>query len=367
MKRYNLMKGKQKDLIFYTFVADPREIVKSIEIPNPDDVQDVQRPWKEKKVREISKYVSGNYKISEKDAPGYAKGYMPNSIILTLNGDLRIHEEGDACYVDLPDTGDELNRYRGNLMVLDGQHRLISFHESYIDDDLKESTCYQMNFILLRGLSMDAKREVFMILNDKQEKVEANVLRQIRKWLGLLSEEDDHIFEILEKMSVDPISPLRGRIKVGGESIRHGLKLTQITKILKQTKTFTQISPYPKDKQFKVLCNYLRAWDNVYNGTFNNPRHTLGKISGFRYVFALFPAFQEIIEKKFKKLSEEDLIEEVEIFKNVICPTDKFDDDEFKYYFRGETATYAIAKEHSNQLKEMILNSGEIHDPTEGI
>ena len=62
MKRYDLVKVIQKDKEFFVLVADPRVIVKLLMNYKSGEEQETQRPWEEKRVREIAKYVSGKFK-----------------------------------------------------------------------------------------------------------------------------------------------------------------------------------------------------------------------------------------------------------------------------------------------------------------
>ena len=53
------MELEQKGKRFFFFVADPRDIIAEVKIANKDKVQEFQRPWTEKRVKDISKYVAG--------------------------------------------------------------------------------------------------------------------------------------------------------------------------------------------------------------------------------------------------------------------------------------------------------------------
>ena len=81
MKRYNLVKVTQKDKEFYVLVADPRVIVKLLMNYKSGEEQETQRPWEEKRVREIAKYVSGKFKDDDNKK---AIGLIPNAPILNM-------------------------------------------------------------------------------------------------------------------------------------------------------------------------------------------------------------------------------------------------------------------------------------------
>ncbi len=82
MKRYDLVKVQQKGKDFYVLVADPRAIVKLLVNYKSGEEQDTQRPWEEKRVREIARYVSGKFKD---DNNKKAIGLIPNAPILNVN------------------------------------------------------------------------------------------------------------------------------------------------------------------------------------------------------------------------------------------------------------------------------------------
>lgn len=65
MKRYNLSRVCQKGKDFYVLIADPRIIVKLLVNYKAGEEQDTQRPWEEKRVKEIARYVSGKFKDDE--------------------------------------------------------------------------------------------------------------------------------------------------------------------------------------------------------------------------------------------------------------------------------------------------------------
>ena len=78
MKRYNLVKVIQKDKEFYVLVADPRVIVKLLMNYKSGEEQETQRPWEEKRVREIAKYVSGKFKDDDNKKAEYLASKLVN-------------------------------------------------------------------------------------------------------------------------------------------------------------------------------------------------------------------------------------------------------------------------------------------------
>ena len=89
MKRYNLAKVQQNGKEFYVLVADPRAIVKLLVNYKSGEEQDTQRPWEEKRVREIARYVSGKFKDDENKK---ATGLIPNAPILNVKGKIKLEK-----------------------------------------------------------------------------------------------------------------------------------------------------------------------------------------------------------------------------------------------------------------------------------
>lgn len=365
MKKIDLIKCVQKHKNFYMAKIDPRDVIKLVDVPEKDTDQKIQRPWKEKRVKEISKYCAGNLNISDdkEKKKKYAKGIIPNCPILNILPPLEIKDKNNYYYLNFPETEEEFNSCFKKIQILDGQHRSIAFLDEYISEDFKDSEVYEMGYIIFDSLTLEEKREIFMISNDKQEKVESNVLRQIKKWLGLLSEHEEQIYLLIERLNSEDISPLKGRIIIGGKKVKKGIKLVQLSKILRMSKTFDILKSVDSDKQIIPICNYFKAWEKIYSGMFNNPRHTLGKISGFRYVLYLFPDIFEILKEKGKSMTTENIEPLLQDLLNYKLPLDFFEDEETRLVFRAETSTIAQARMHGSELKKLCLKKDEVYNP----
>ena len=366
MKNYPLLKGTQKGIDFFTVVCDPRIMIKLVDIPEKDTNQDTQRPWKESRVKEISKYVAGKMNMSEDSGrKENAKGIIPNCPILNIKHPYEVAKSGNSFSIQIPETASEIASYKGKVEILDGQHRMIAFSEEYIDMSFKNEETYEMTFVLFQDLTMELKRELFMITNEKQDKPEANILRTFRRMLGLLSPEDEMAYQLILKLNSESASKLAGRIIVGGVKVKKGLKLNEMTKIFKKTGTMDIIKIVKVDAQFKIITEYLNAWDEVYNGKFNAPNHILGKISGFRYIFGLMPYINGVIVSNQKKWDRENL---VDILKELyqISDSDHLFTGNASLAFRSEGGTLELAKIHGEMLKEHYRLKGAFN-PFEGL
>jgi hypothetical protein len=212
-----------------------------------------------------------------------------------------------------------------------------------------------------------------MFTNEKQDKVPTNIIRLLKKALGLLTQDEEVVFQYSTALNEQPFSVLKNRIMFGGETIQKGYKDTQLSKILKKSNTIsvldTALPNVDTEKRVKVISNYLRAWEDLYGLSFQNPgKETMTKISGIRYILYLFPTVFEL-------LLQNKIIAEPAGFKEIISKLPEatqilnvFTDTNTTLSFRGEGATVKLAQTHADFLKHYILNldTGNF-DPTEGI
>ena len=390
MKKIYLNKIIQKNTIFYSMVADPRLIAKVRKKYTAGEKQDVQRPWIEKKVKEISFYVAGKSKVENKNAIGL----IPNAPIINLKSKFKIEKEvieykengntvkRDLYYVMFPETDSEINDYDGQLEIIDGQHRIIAFDESYIDPDFDYNENYEMNFTVFENISDNERKELFMVTNEKQDKVESNLLRYIKKSLGLLIGDDDEIYDILEKINNESSSPLYKRIAFGADKVKKGYKENQLTKIIKlygAKKFYDNIVVGYADKTganphnlfAQILNEYFTAWEEECNVSFAEPLDdTLTKISGVRYILASFAEIADILLSEKKQLNKANFLSVIKLFpkalnmentKCIFCDdtVGGVDDETRKLAFRGETATVALAKGDMANLKTYRMETDE--------
>ena len=166
-----------------------------MQIADKDKVQEFQRPWTEKRVKDISKYVAGKEPL-KKGSQKTARGFLPTVPILNLKADghIKIEEKNGEYYLLFPEDNNEKKECLGDIEILDGQHRLISFTSKYRDADFKDSERYNMGFIAFQKLTRDEKGELFIVTNERVEKVDRNVLQNMMEWLGVLSDDDTAVY-----------------------------------------------------------------------------------------------------------------------------------------------------------------------------
>lgn len=353
---YELVQHESK---MYLLIDDPRKLIEYVKVPKPGEVQEAQRPWDDKRVKEIAKYVAGKLNISF-GVKKFAIGLLPNTpvLILTEKELLKTDDQGHF-YIEFPEDSSQKI-----FNILDGQHRLFSFLPEYIDPDFKSDSKYQMSFMVFSDLTTEQILELFTLINDTQKRVETNVLVFFRKFLGLLAKIDEDIFKIVEQLNKENISLLKGRIIISGEKVKNGLKMVQVSKIIKKSGAYDNLLTIADtaDIRLKILCNYLSAWNNVYDNKLKDTKHTLSKISGLRYIMQFFPAFVDILYKK-KVLATIPEIEKIVQVHKTLTNGDELFTGSNGLMFNSESSTVSLANNLIPDLKRHCIQESESFNP----
>ena len=367
MKKYILTPVTQKNHTFYSMGADPREIVTAVKRAEAEEAQENQRPWSKKKVLEIVEYVMGRLTLDKQKFS--VNGLIPNAPIINLIGKFEILYDGDSPYILFPETEEEQAAYQDCLEVIDGQHRLLAFAPDLRDPLFSDDTPYEMIFSVFYKLTESEKKELFMVTNEKQTKIESNLLRLMRKALNLLGA-NEVIFDLVCRMNTEEISPLKGRIVVGSGKIRKGYKELQLSKILEDSSVFQRLEAEnfdSLDSKCKLLSTYLYAWEHVYGVSFQAPTDaTLTKISGIRYIMYLLPTILEILKNNNTAPTEKAFKELIQKLPLATGVSDVFTDPSTVLAFRGGGATVKLAKEHSTLLMKHATATKPNFDLSEG-
>jgi len=297
--KIEVLKYKQKDKDIYLFSADPNYITKLVKIKDISVSDEYfQRPYDEKRVAEIKNYILGKDKLYKKGKDIFAKGYIPNAIVLNLSQKYKITEEQGKTFITFPDYED-IENYSGTIEVIDGQHRLLAFDDEY--KQLMTAKEYQMCFVTLIDLTDEEKKEIFMVLNERQKTVDKNILLRHKKLLNLLLDEEETRYEIISRLNSETDSPFYNRIILAGEKITYGLKATQIDEVLHSSKALDKLidsKSQISDKNYKLFKNYFIAWQNNFKGIWFKKNNTLTKIAGFRFISYLFPYVFDVLKHK---------------------------------------------------------------------
>lgn len=367
MKKYRLTRVEQKGNYFYALVADPRIIVELLTEYGAGEEQETQRPWLESRVKEIAKYVAGKFKDDENKK---AKGLIPNAPILNIKKKIQIQKDEEGYFIMLPSEASEYEEYKESVEAIDGQHRIRAFMKEYRDMDFPDDENYEMIFSVFDKLSKHEKQEIFMITNEKQVKVPANLLRMFKRELDLLKG-DEEVYDLVAKLGEEDYSPLKDRIMFGAKKISKGYQESQISKILNRSDTYNQlvaITNGDKDLMAKMISNYLKAWESAYGISFTEPgKDTAAKISGLRYMLFLMPCVLDIMRSKKVNGTTKEFKKVIDMLPSAINSEDVFNDNETKYAFRGEGATIQLAKDHATLLKNYEALHVDDFDMTAGI
>lgn len=388
MKKIYVKPVKQNGKIFYTTVLDPRDVADLIPEVEAGAEQDTQRPWVENKVKDIANYVVGEIKIG-KDSKNDGMGIIPNSPILVLNEPFEVKCETlkiihtdetedmiEVYYIEFPTTSEELELLKGTVLVLDGQHRVRAFMDEYMNPEFNQNSVYEMVFNIFFDLDTEQKKELFVVTNDKQEKMSTNLLRSLKRALGLLDEYDEITSLLIERLNTEGYSPLRNRIMTGGEKLSKGYSEIQLSKIFKYTspdfkgyvgQTITDSTKISSITLFsKVLSNYLKAWESKYTVNFQTPgKDTLTKISGLRYILLLLPKINDILVHNQLKATKENFVDILSELHVALGTENIFEVNNLA--FRGEGATVKLAKDHSEILFNHYQQTKGVFDPMEGL
>jgi DGQHR domain-containing protein len=365
MKKYRLQEVRQKSSRFYSLVIDPRVIVKMIDEHKAGEVQVGQRPWDEKRVRDISKYVAGKFKDDDNVK---ASGMIPNTPIINFKNKV-IKKDNDGYFIELPSDKKEYRNFSNTIEIIDGQHRIRAFMSEYLDIAFSDDTAYEMIFSVHEKLSIKEKKELFMITNEMQVKVPPNLLRMFKRELDLLKK-DEEVYDLVYSLSVEDFSPLKDRIIIGANKITKGYQESQISKILNKSKVFILLKGANFDREImaKILSNYLSAWEVAKDVSFRDPgKETTTKISGIRYMVFLFPSIWNILKRRKKTATIENFTEIIEQIPDATEIEDVFSGENESLWFRGEGATIKLAQMHAEMLDHFELLITDDYDISEGL
>ena len=328
-----------------------KQFVKISDVSKGD--KNFQRPFDPKRVEEIKTYILGRDKLYKKGKDVYAKGFIPNAIVVNLPSTYRVDTEGSKAYIHFPE-GDDINRYRETIEIIDGQHRLLAF-----DDECKEllhNDKYHMCFVALINLSDSEKKEIFMVLNERQKTVDKNILLRHKKLLNLLLDEEETRYDVITRLNSEVDSPFYGKFIMAGEKKVYGLKAVQIDSVLDSSKALEKLIDSKgqiSEKSYKIFKNYFLSWKANFPVAWFKANNTLTKMAGFRFMSYLFPFVYDILKsgkdfqvREFSKIvskikSDEKFNEEFNIKK-----ADKFQ------HFQEQRGINSYATQLGKELRE---------------
>lgn len=368
MKKVMLYPVRQKNVTFYAMVADPRNIAAVMKRAKAAESQENQRPWSLSKVKEIALFVMGWMRVGATNHR--VLGLLPNAPIISFAENLEVQHDTntDTYYVMFPETAEEFAQYANSIEIIDGQHRVLAFADDLRDPEFSNGTRYEMIFSVFPPLGVEEKKELFMVTNEKQTKVESNLLRLFKKQLHLL-DDDEKLFDLVSRLNAEDYSPLKGRVIIGSDAIPKGYKEMQLSKILDKSGIYEKLARSTGENEMKMckgLSLYLQAWESVYQVSYKNPgKETLTKIAGLRYVLYMFSDILDILKDQNKPATKEAFEELIRKLPEAIKVNDVFTSEETSLAFRGEGATVKLAKEHGKALVAHMRATNSATNPAD--
>jgi DGQHR domain-containing protein len=208
----------------------------------------------------------------------------------------KVLKQGNKTYIHFPDEKD-IKKYKETIEIIDGQHRLLAF-----DDECKallDKEQYKMCFVALLNLSDSEKKEIFMVLNERQKTVDKNILLRHKKLLNLLLDDEETRYDVITRLNSEVDSPFYGKIIMAGEKKTYGLKAVQIDGVLDSSKALEKLidsKDQISEKAYKIFKNYFLSWKANFPTAWFKANNTLTKMADFRFMSYLFPYVYDILK-----------------------------------------------------------------------
>ncbi|MCJ7650180.1 MAG: DGQHR domain-containing protein [Candidatus Lokiarchaeota archaeon] len=351
------LKFNQKTKDIYVFAANPHYILQMVKIKsNSGGDEYFQRPYDEKRVEEIKHYVLGKDKLFKKGKDITATGYIPNAIVINLDSKFKLDENSGDYFISFPEKN-KIKGYKNAIEIIDGQHRLLAFDNDVSEKLGKDS--YQITFVAFFNLTMDEKREIFMVLNERQKSVSKNILLRHKKLLNLLLDEDETRYEVLSRLNADKDSPFFEKLIVGGEKIKYGIKIVEFDRDLNNSKALDDLiksNGQLRTDGNKLIKNYFNAWRKVFSEIWFVNNNTITKMAGIRFMCHLFPSLYDVLRNQGNDFRIEKFVKLIKDIKS-----DYFDDkfnlkiEQYSKSFLERGETIKLAKAIGKAVKDKYI------------
>lgn len=347
MKKVYLQEIIQYNDKCYIGKIDPRELVRVATKIEIGETQTAQRPLNGKRIKDIAKYVGNEH------------GILPSTLTLaTNNNSFELKKDSNNIfYIEFPETDEEFKNYINTIDVMDGQHRLYSFDENIqlIDSNAK----YEIGFTLYFKPTILERQKIFVVCNEKQEKVSGNLLMWFRDKLKMLSENEKRYYMLVDSLNNN--YPLQGRIIMGAEKVKNGIKAKELMKIIEKSKLcdLSIKSKQLSDEEIiKIVSTYLSAWEKAVGFSFSKTSKVTGpatKISGLRFMLFTLQAFWDRAISTRAKFNEEFVVKTISLLaQNMsILREEFFTDATNKQAFMERSQTEKFAETCSKTIKNL--------------
>ncbi|HVA48204.1 MAG TPA: DGQHR domain-containing protein [Pirellulales bacterium] len=279
MKTVRALTLKQKETTLYCFAMSAMELepLCYVEAATRDKKRGLQRVTEASRLREIGEYLASG-----------VNALLPNNIILNLKPDVTISPEGDTGIVTITFPSDE-GEY---AFIVDGQHRLFSFDDTY--RQLPDDEIFELPVVALHNATEEVVGATFVAINCNQKPVNRDLLTQMKAILGLLdSDIEKTSIELIHSLDEDPSSPLQGRILRYPQERGKWIKTNQLQPVI-----LGLLSPggclhdKTQAERKRILIAYLDAVKTTFPNAWADDKaksYSLLQTSGLQLALSLVP------------------------------------------------------------------------------
>jgi len=213
-----------EDLFPYCFVARRGE----------DPIRGFQRSLSEDRADDIAVYLSSG------------SGSIPSNIVLSAQNNSHFKYNSSKKSVSF-------SRVPESFLVLDGQHRLWGYQKSKIR--------HRVPVAVYANLTRAEEARLFIDINTNQKGVPATLLLDIKKLAEMETGRESVLRDLFDRLAKDSRSPIAGKlssaVSAPGKISRVSFNRS-VAPLLEQNAVLDEL---PLDDQFKLLRNYLAAWE----------------------------------------------------------------------------------------------------------
>lgn len=222
----------------------------------------------------------------------------------------RNSEEGCAHF--------NMDVYRGEFSVVDGQHRLLAFRHLF-DEDRNKYGAYKLQFVMMLGANSDQELEQFYVVNSTAKSVKTDLAYDLLKqraerdglvMTGLIEAGQDWKVEAqaLMEMMADHSDIWRGRIQMANEDkLRSVIPSASFVTSLQKFLKYPLIKNISRDKKFDLLESYWRGVRMAIKEPFLKPNdYTLMKGIGVWAMHEILPEVSDIVRSRGESLFDDE-------------------------------------------------------------
>lgn len=262
---------KQQGRELYVFGMNSKQLREICYVTprSAEEPEEVQRIIDPRRARQIGEYVK------------QASALLPNSIVVSLNEEVRIEPTGTASgrTVIFPDSTGKF------AYVLDGQHRLEGFRYS-------DGVEFDLPVVAIHNADDALRGKIFADINSKQERVSDVHLLAVYYQIKDLPVDESAVMDVITRLNADTDSPLKGRIQMMTSEKHRWLKNTALKKYLApHLTTGGVLAPKTVAEKTIIFKQYFAAVQGLWPLAWGNLKEfSLCKPIGFDIMIGTFPA-----------------------------------------------------------------------------